>query len=151
MSQHAPVRAMMDSEIDAVAALWHRAGVAAYPYLPGWQALSLTTAVEVFREHIAAHCDIFVVESGGRIAGFLALKGSYIDRLYIDPAHQGRGLGTALTRYAQRLSPAGLELHTHVQNDRARALYERLGFRAAGFGISAAPESAPDVEYRWRP
>lgn len=151
MSQHAPIRAMKGFEIDTVAALWHRAGVAAYPYLPGWQSLSLATAGEVFRNHIAAHCDIFVVEIGGQIAGFMALEGSYIDRLYIDPAHQGRGLGTALTRYAQRLSPSGLELRTHVQNDPARAFYEKLGFHVAGFGTSAAPESAPDVEYRWRP
>jgi ribosomal protein S18 acetylase RimI-like enzyme len=151
MSQHAPIRAMMESEIGVVAALWHRAGIAAYPYLPGWQALSLATARDVFRNHIAARCDIHVIERGSQVAGFIALDGSYIDRLYIDPAHQGHGLGTALTQFAKTRSPGGLELHTHQQNVAARRLYEKLGFTAVRFGTSPAPECAPDVEYHWRP
>jgi hypothetical protein len=30
-------------------------------------------------------------------------------------------------------------------------LYEKHGFKAVKFGLSPPPESAPDVEYRWRP
>jgi hypothetical protein len=30
-------------------------------------------------------------------------------------------------------------------------LYEGQGFVAVKYGLSPAPESAPDVEYHWRP
>ena len=142
---------MTERETDTVAAVWYRAGRDAYPYLPGWQAMTPELAQQVFRNHIAAHCSVFVIEHANSVAGFLALKGSYVDRLYIDPPCQGLGLGTALIEHARQLRPAGLELHTHQQNIAACAFYERLGFVAVRFGLSPAPERAPDVEYHWRP
>jgi ribosomal protein S18 acetylase RimI-like enzyme len=151
MTPHTPIRPLGATEHDRVAALWHRAGRAAYPYLPTWQSFTLDAAREVFRTHIAAACNVYVIEHGGGIAGYLALRGSYMDRLYVDPARQRLGLGTALVRHAQSLSPSGLELHTHQQNVAARSLYQRLGFVAVGYGVSPPPESAPDVEYHWRP
>jgi ribosomal protein S18 acetylase RimI-like enzyme len=82
---------------------------------------------------------------------YLALRGSYIDRLYVAPAHQRQGWGSELLLHAKLLRPSGLELHTHLENYPARALYERQGFVAVQFGVSPPPESAPDVEYHWRP
>lgn len=149
MAQH--IRMMSEADTEAVAAIWYRAGKRAYPYLPGWQSMTQELALDVFRNHIAAECEVFVIERDGATAGYLAMMGSYVDRLYIDPAHQGSGLGTALIEYARRRCPAGLELHTHQQNVSARAFYERLGFVAVRYGISPPPESAPDVEYHWRP
>jgi ribosomal protein S18 acetylase RimI-like enzyme len=79
------------------------------------------------------------------------MRGSYIDRLYVDPAEGRKGWGTRLVDFAKSVSPGGLELCTHQQNHGARALYERHGFTAVRFGTSPAPENAPDVEYHWRP
>ena len=142
---------MTEAETKAVAGVWYRAGRAAYPYLPGWRTMTPELALDVFRNQIAAHCAVYVIELDGRIAGYLALNGSYIDRLYIDPPCQGLGLGTALIEHARRCSPGGLELHTHQQNASACAFYERRGFVAVRYGVSPPPESAPDVEYHWRP
>ena len=86
-----------------------------------------------------------------RVVAYLAMQGTYIDRLYVDPCEWRKGWGTHLVNFAKQLSPSGLELHTHQANVAARALYERHGFRAVKFGLSPAPESAPDVEYHWRP
>ncbi|MEZ5553182.1 MAG: GNAT family N-acetyltransferase [Pseudomonadales bacterium] len=139
----------------AVADLWHRAGVAEYTYLPTWQAFSVQEARRVFRDVIAARCEIWIYVSAGAgcgtVSGYLALDGDYLDRLYVDPGHQRRGVGSALLAHAKRLCPTGIRLHTHQANHRARAFYERNGFVVAGFGISPAPESAPDVAYLWRP
>ena len=145
------IRRMLESETDQVAAVWHRSGRQAYPYLPAWQAMTLATALDVFANHIAPRCDVWLVEEGGRIAGFLAMQGSYVDRLYVEPARQRRGLGAALVAHAKQLSPCGLELHTHQQNRTGRAFYESLGFAAVRYGVSPPPENAPDVEYHWRP
>ena len=135
----------------AVAELWHRAGRDGYTFLPTWQAFSLESARHVFREVIRRQCELWVGTRDARVVAFLALKGSYIDRLYVDPSAQRQGWGARLLSHAKSLREDGLELHTHQQNRGARALFERNGFVAVGYGVSPPPESAPDVEYHWRP
>ncbi len=133
------------------AAVWHRAGLLAYPYLPQFQELTPETARFVFHSFIAPKNQLWVAEPAGQILGYMAINGSFIDRLYIDPPFQRQGWGTRFLRFAMQLSPGGLELFTHQENHSARALYERHGFVAVRFGLSPPPESAPDVEYHWRP
>ena len=145
------IRPFAADDAPAVIGVWHRSGRAAYQYLPTWQALTLERAGEVFRAVIQPHCNIWVGTRGGDVVAFLALAGSYIDRMYVDPAEWRKGWGTAFILLAKQLRPAGLELHTHQENHAARALYERHGFTAVKFGVSPPPESAPDVEYHWRP
>jgi putative acetyltransferase len=136
------IRAYREEDESAVVGVWHRAGLDAYTYLPTWQAFTLEQAHTVFREIILANCDIWVAVSDRQVVAYLAMRGSYIDRLYVDPAQQRKGWGRRLVEYAKALQQ---------QDYAARALYERHGFVAVRFGISPPPESAPDVEYHWRP
>ncbi len=145
------IRPFQPEDVTATADLWHRSGLATYTYLPTWQSLSAEVAQQVFRDVIMANCQLWVGVQDERIVAFLAMNGSYIDRLYVDPSAWRQGWGTRLLEFAKTLSPNGLELHTHTANTAARALYEKHGFRAVAFGISPPPESAPDVEYHWRP
>ncbi len=59
----------------------------------------------------------------------------YTANLAVDPAWQGHGIGSALLKHAERLAVKfGLEtcsLNVDSQNPRARALYERQGYRLA--------------------
>jgi ribosomal protein S18 acetylase RimI-like enzyme len=135
----------------ALIGAWHRSGRAAYWFIPVWQQLTLDHASGIFRTHIRPRCEIWVATRDDLIVAFLAMAGSYVDRLYVDPAEWRRGLGTRLLELARSLHPEGLELHTHQENHAARRLYEQNGFRAVKFGVSPAPESIPDVEYHWRP
>jgi ribosomal protein S18 acetylase RimI-like enzyme len=145
------IRPYREEDESAVVAVWHRSGQAAYTYLPTWQALTLEHAREVFRDVIRANCDIWVGTLDGQVVAYLAMDGSSIDRLYVDPPEWQRGWGTRFVQFAKKLCPDGLELFTHQENHAARALYEKHGFKAVKFGISPPPESAPDVEYHWRP
>jgi ribosomal protein S18 acetylase RimI-like enzyme len=145
------IRPFQDADEAAVVGVWHRSGVAAFTYLPTWQALTLETAQCIFHNIIRAQGAIWVATLDERIVAYLAMKGTYIDRLCVDPPEWRKGWGTQLIIFAKQLSPSGLELHTHQANFAARALYERHGFQAVKFGISPPPESAPDVEYHWRP
>jgi ribosomal protein S18 acetylase RimI-like enzyme len=55
-----------------------------------------------------------------------------IGEIQIQPAHQGRGIGTRLVRDTIALAHAQrkkVSLSTGLQNHRAYALYQRLGFR----------------------
>src|SRR5690349_17099139 len=85
------IREFRDAE---VAEVWHRSGLAAYPYLPTWQALTLETARTVFHEVIRPKCAIWVGTLDERVVAYLALNGSYVDRLYVDPSEWRKGWGT---------------------------------------------------------
>ncbi len=135
----------------AVVDVWRRSGDAAYQFLPTWQAYTLEDHTRFFRNRIVKSCDIWVGIDEGEVTGYLALNGSYIDRLYISPDCQRAGLGSHFIAMAKDLHPNGLELHTHQENLPACAFYEKHGFTVFKLGISPPPESVPDVEYHWRP
>jgi ribosomal protein S18 acetylase RimI-like enzyme len=145
------IREFQPTDAADVVDVWHRSGRATYTFLPTWQAFTLEQARWVFDNIIRPNCAIWVATLDERVVAYLAMQGTYIDRLYVDPREWRQGWGTQLVNFAKQLSPSGLELHTHQANVAARALYERHGFRAVKFGLSPAPESAPDVEYQWRP
>jgi len=145
------IRRYQDQDELGVTNVWYRSGKAAYQFLPDWQTLTLEQAHLIFRELILPHCKIWVGIDNNNVVAFLAMKDSYIDRMFVDPDEWRKGWGTRLLLFAKSLHPAGLELHTHQQNHPACALYAKHGFKAIRFGISPAPENVPDVEYHWRP
>ncbi len=146
------VRLCMDEEIEEVSVIWHESRKRVHTEM-GFESerdVSLEISRRVFRKDIAAAFDIWVFEEGENLLGFLAIRGSSIDRMYVRPEAQRRGVGSALLDKARALSPGGLELYTHVENHGARTFYEKHGFGAVRFGMSSAPENEPDVEYAWR-
>jgi len=131
--------------------VWFQSCKATYTFLPMWQTLSREQAWSFFRDRIVANCDLWVAEQDDTVVAYLAMDGSYVDRLYVSPNELRKGWGMLLLEKAKQLSPSGLELHTHQQNHTARLFYEANGFMAVRFGTSPPPELAPDVEYHWRP
>jgi len=143
------VRPFAPADAASVVAVWRASKREAYPFLPLEQKYTLEDDTAYFDAHIVPRCRIEVAEIDRRIVGFLAMAGSYVDRLYVHPSWQGQGIGSRLLARARALSPDGLRLHTHVENFLGRAFYEKHGFRAVRFGMSPPPENAPDVEYHW--
>ena len=143
------IRAYESADLAEVAAIWHASGLDEYHYLPTFQALDREAALAVFKRVILPVCDIWVEGQDQKLRGFMALNGSYIDRLYVHPDCQRQGVGGALLGFAKSLYPQGLTLHTHQQNTRARRFYETHDFAAIEYGISPPPESMPDIKYGW--
>ncbi len=54
-----------------------------------------------------------------------------LDDLYIDPAYQGKGIGSAVLRRCIQEAGQPVYLYVFTRNTRAISLYERLGFRVA--------------------
>jgi ribosomal protein S18 acetylase RimI-like enzyme len=147
------VRPARDQDLEEVVSVWHETRKKTHTAL-GFRSergVTLDDSRRIFRESIAPSCQIWVAERRGEVVGFMAIRGSYIDRMYVRPDDQRGGVGTALLEKARELSPDDLALHTHRANRSARAFYEKHGFRPVRFGVSPPPESEPDVEYRWRP
>ena len=145
------IRLLRPDDIEEVIALWERARKDALHWLERRMGYSHEQNARYFREVIAAENEVWVACLRGRAVGFLAIRCELIDHLYVDPSHQGLGVGTALLRKARELSPDHLVLYTHVRNESARAFYRSRGFRAVEFGTSPPPESEPDVRYEWTP
>ena len=147
------VRLLQEEDTAEVIAIWHDSRKETHTEIgiKAERGVTLEDSGKIFREHIASRCDIWIAQRSERLLGFFAIRGSYIDRMYVRPGAQRRGVGAALLEKARELSPAGLELHTHQENRRARNFYEKHGFRAIRFGVSPPPENEPDVEYWWRP
>ncbi|WP_207462739.1 acetyltransferase [Azospirillum sp. SYSU D00513] len=71
---------------------------------------------------------LVAVDGADRPVGFMGMTGAKIDALFVDPSRHGQGVGRALVSQARSRVPV-LEVDVNEQNGRARAFYERLGFR----------------------
>lgn len=143
------LRPYRDADLADTVAMWLRSMQTAYPTVAEIQRHTLDDALPYFRDHVVPHCAIELATVDGRIAGVLAQRGEWIDQLYIAVGAQRRGLGTRLLDAAKQRAPGGLRLFTLRCNAPARAFYARHGFGLVSFGISPAPENAPDVELVW--
>ncbi len=85
---------------------------------------------------------LFVIESDGKAAGYLAVtfgfslefggRDAFVDELYVIREARGRGLGTAALEAAEQACReegiGALHLEVAHENTKAKALYERHGF-----------------------
>jgi len=89
---------------------------------------------------VACHCDLLFC--GGEAAGiatwfwtyksFRALRGIYVEDLFVRPPHRGRGAGkTLLAHLAAKAAGGFLEWQVLDWNSRAIAFYESLGAKPA--------------------
>jgi len=83
---------------------------------------------------------------GYAITGRSGRRG-YLQRLAVDPDHQAHGLGSTLVidglRWLRRWRVEQAVVNTQLDNGRALALYERLGFRRQPLGLSVLSAGLP--------
>ena len=86
---------------------------------------------------------LLVATIGGRAIGLAALsfvwplehggRSAWLEELYVEPSHRGRGIGRALLRAACRVAAragaAAVDLEVDAAHRRAARLYAREGFR----------------------
>jgi putative acetyltransferase len=145
------IRRIRPDEIDETARMWQRSQRGAYTWFRPAQFHPLEDALQFFRDSICERCDVWVAICDGIVIAVLALEGDFLDHLFVDPGHQGRGVGSRLLDHAMALRPGKLALVTLQRNERARRFYEKRGFRVTKRGVSPPPENEPDVWYAWSP
>ena len=71
------------------------------------------------------------VYDDGVVKGFIRIRGEEIEKLFVEPVLQGRGIGAALLRYGMERQGTRF-LWALEKNLRAIAFYQRHGFHATG-------------------
>ena len=104
---------------------------------------------EAFRARAAERAaDMTVAVVDAEVAGFFLVVDDELEQLYVSRTHRGTGIAGALIREAERqIAASGYAkawLAVAPDNARARAFYERAGWRDEGaFEYEAAGETGP--------
>lgn len=150
MTEADPVlRAATPTDAPAIAALIRRSKAVAMPWLPVLH--TPEEDLDWVRDVLLARQEVLVADAAGSIVAVLVMTPGWVEHLYVDPAHQRRGLGRTLLDEAKRRHPDGLDLWAFQRNTRARAFYENAGFVAVAMTDGDNEERQPDVRYRWSP
>jgi GNAT superfamily N-acetyltransferase len=144
------IRRATDADARAAADIQIAAMRDAMPWLPD---LHTDDETRVWmRDVVLAQREVWVAEEAGRAAAFVAIEGDLVGNLYVAPAAQGRGLGSALLDVVKRERPRGFRLWVFQRNARARAFYEARGLVLVETTDGRAnDEREPDALYAWTP
>jgi GNAT superfamily N-acetyltransferase len=116
-------------------------------YLPP---LDIAGASAYIREQVVPELETWVALEERRIVGFAAVDGEDLAHLYVVPAAQGQGVGTALFDLVKALHADGFELWVFQRNEGARRFYERHGcVLLRETDGSGNMEKEPDARYAW--
>jgi chorismate mutase/GNAT superfamily N-acetyltransferase len=143
------LRAASPADAAALGEVYVAARTAAFPAMPP----SVHTEEED-RAHwgaaVARCTDVWVAERAGRVVGFAALTGDWLDALYVHPDSQGHGVGAALLDLVRSSRPAGFSLWVFESNLPARRLYEGRGLVTLERTDGADNEEhQPDLRMAW--
>lgn len=138
-------------DLDAVAGMFSASRRAAVPAMPP----PVHTVEEDrawLRHQLAGEREAWLAVRDGSVLGLMLLEEEWLHSLYVDPAHQGQGVGSALLGLAMALRPGGLQLWVFQSNQRARRMYAARGFVVVEETDGRHnDERAPDVRMQWRP
>jgi ribosomal protein S18 acetylase RimI-like enzyme len=142
------IRRARPGDVDAIAELYERS----------FGTLSFLPTLHTLEEHrtwfgkVVAKREVSVWDKEGAILGFIVLGDATVEYLYVEPEMTGRGIGSALLKYAKERLSHGFSLWTFQENDGARRFYERHGLRIIRLTDGAGnEEKTPDALYAWRP
>ncbi len=118
------IRQYQPEDTGALVEIWQMANDLAHPFLP--EAFKAQVAQDM-RNIYLPNAETWVIEQNDRPDGFIALVGTEIGGLFLDPAMHGRGMGKALTDHAVNLH-GPLTVEVFAKNRIGRAFYDRYGF-----------------------
>jgi len=132
------IRRAKADELKAAADLYERAGNQAF----SWRPKNWFHARDFLR--FAQEEEVTLAVSHGAILGILSFfrPHNFIHCLYVDPAAQNFGIGSALLKAAEDFADGPLSLKVDEPNTKARAFYAKHGFVETG-------ESGIDQGIRW--
>jgi GNAT superfamily N-acetyltransferase len=143
------LRAVESSDVAAIAEVYLSA-LSGMTYLP--RLYSDVEARDFITDVLIPNHEVWVAEESGRVIGFAGFADGFLRHLWVRPADQNQGVGTALLKLAMARCSGGLQLWVFQKNAGARRLYERNGFRLAELTNGDGNRvHEPDARYVWEP
>ena len=130
------IRPALAEDMATVADIWHRAWHVGHAgHVP--EGLTAARTLEAFHARTPSRvADTLVAEVDGGVVGFTMVHGDEVEQVFVDPRAHGTGVAAPLlAAVEQQVAAAGHDvawLAVVVGNARARAFYEKHGWRDAG-------------------
>lgn len=118
------IRKYENDDVPAVLTTWETATRLAHPFL---EEHFLAQERRNIPELYLPNAETWVAEVDGEVVGFIALLGNEIGGLFVQPCHQGTGIGRALVDKVQA-EIGTLEVEVFSENSIGRRFYSRYGF-----------------------
>lgn len=94
--------------------------------------------------------EVWVADHDGLVVGYARLTDTWLDDLYVLPAHAREGIGSALLEVVKARRPDGFCLWVFEVNEPARAFYAAHGLLELERTDGAANEErSPDIRMAW--
>jgi GNAT superfamily N-acetyltransferase len=94
--------------------------------------------------------EVWLAETGEGLLGFADVQHDWLESLYVDPRHTGRGIGAALLDLVKSLRPNGFCLWVFESNTGARRFYRDHGLiELEHTDGSTNEERSPDLRMAW--
>lgn len=138
------IRAYRDEDLEDLLEVWYRASLVGHPFLDD---AFLHTERRAIAEVYIPAAETWVYVHEGRVVGFIALLGSEVGAIFVDPAAHGQGIGRALMDHAAALHDE-LELDVFEANALGRRFYARYGFEPVREHVHEAT-GLPLLRLRW--
>ena len=118
------IRLFRESDMDSVLDIWLRASIKAHDFVEKefWQ-----SHVKDMREVYIPGSETYVLEDNNQVLGFFSLYEKTLAALFVDPDHQGKGIGTRLMDKAKSLRRK-IDLCVYSENTTALGFYVKCGF-----------------------
>ena len=121
-------------DTNALITIWDKAEPLAHPFL------SDEVRDQVRRDTVNIYlpnAETWVLENHGTPVGFIAMIGTEIGGLFLDPSEQGKGLGRQMVDHIVAIK-GPLTVEVFKDNKIGLPFYERYGFVVTGEGVFAA-------------
>lgn len=141
------IRRATQGDVEVIAVLFRRTREKCMSYLPRLHTPS--EDIEYFGSHVLPNDAVWVAEHN-KIVGFVAFTEGWLHHLYVDPEHQGGGIGSSLLAIATK-DQSTVSLWVFQRNAPAIRFYVSHGFELIKETDGAENEERmPDALYRIR-
>lgn len=120
-------------DLKEVMSLWLTGNIKAHRFIPAQRWHHFLNQVQ----EVLPQAAVYVYRNGGEeIIGFVGVEnGEYVAGLFVDEAHQRKGIGKKLLDICKSHYPC-LALDVFIQNQQAVAFYQKNGFIVKGLKMS---------------
>lgn len=128
------IRKYKTEDTDALISIWEEAEGLAHPFLP---AEVRNKVRKDMRNIYLPNAETWVLEEDGDPVGFIAMIGTEIGGLFLDPSKQGKGRGRQMVDHVVAIK-GPLTVEVFKENKIGLPFYERYGFVVTGEGLFEA-------------